>query len=414
MQTLLDLPNWETRPPSGNPSAHTFSLEPTRQLLARLGNPQQQVRFVQVAGSKGKGSVCHLLAAALQACGYRVGLYTSPHLHDLRERFRINGENIPAAEFARLQAHHAPHWQEIPELSFFEACTALAMAWFAQEAVDIAILETGLGGRYDATNVVNPVLCLITSLELEHTAILGNTLAEIAYAKGGIIKPAVPVLTVPQADSAMQVLWQIAHEQGAPFQVVETPDTPPVLHSARHWLNIALVSAALQQLRVIGFHLPTQLCQPVLVHTRLPARQEFLPGSPAYLFDVAHTIESAIDLRAFVLQLTIAKPFVLLFGVMRDKQVQAVLQALRAIPITHCVLTSANHPRAMPVSELAPIAEALAFPNLALASHLPYGLSLARQLAGKHGTILITGSFALVGTARASLLPSPKPINLLG
>jgi dihydrofolate synthase/folylpolyglutamate synthase len=404
MPTLLDLPNWETSPPSSNPTATKFSLEPTRQLLARLGNPHQRVRFVHVAGSKGKGSVCQLLAVALQACGYRVGLYTSPHLHDLRERFQINGENIPATQFARLQAQHAPHWLAIPELSFFEACTALAIDWFAQEAVDIAILETGLGGRYDATNVVTPVLSLITSLELEHTAVLGDTLAEIAYAKGGIMKPAVPVLTVPQADSALQVLMQIACEQGAPFQVVAVPDSPPTSHSTRHQLNLALASAALHHLGTNGFHLPTPLYQPILAHTRLPARQEFLPGSPTYLLDVAHTIESAIDLRAFVLQLTIAKPFILLFGVMRDKQVQAVLQALRAMPITHCVLTSANHPRAMPVSALAPIATGLAFPNLFLTSQLSYGLPLAQQLAGKHGTILITGSFALVGPARTSLL----------
>ncbi len=209
-----------------------FNLDRMRLLMARLGNPQDQYPIVHVAGTKGKGSVCALIASGLEAAGYSVGLYTSPHLLDYCERIQINDQPVSHEGLVDLVEKIKPAVAAIPKLTTFEITTALAFMYFAEQHVNAAVIEVGLGGRLDATNVVSPQVSVITSLSYDHMAVLGNTLAQIAGEKAGIIKPGVPVVSAPQKDEALQVLVRVASERNAPFTLVGRDITfEPLSHS---------------------------------------------------------------------------------------------------------------------------------------------------------------------------------------
>src|SRR5512138_76296 len=197
-----------------------FNLDRMRLLMAELENPQDHYPTVHVAGTKGKGSVCALVASGMQAAGLRVGLYTSPHLLDYAERIRIDNAPVPHEALVALVEKIKPVVERVPKLTTFEITTALAFMYFAQEHVDAAVIEVGLGGRLDATNVVFPKVSVITSLSYDHMAVLGNTLAQIAGEKAGIIKPGVPVISAPQKAEALEVLERKAEEHKAPFTLI--------------------------------------------------------------------------------------------------------------------------------------------------------------------------------------------------
>ncbi|MEO6434248.1 MAG: Mur ligase family protein, partial [Tepidisphaeraceae bacterium] len=202
-------------------TSQNFDLDRMKHLLKRLGNPQEQFKTVHVAGTKGKGSTCAMVAAMLQASGYKVGLYTSPHLVDIRERIQINGTMIPTADFARLVRMIEPIVaRSKPTPSYFDVLTAIAFKYFAEQKVQIAIIETGLGGRLDSTNVIKPEVTAITSISKDHMAQLGNTLGMIATEKGGIFKHNVPALSVLQDPDAEASLQACADKVGAPLEIV--------------------------------------------------------------------------------------------------------------------------------------------------------------------------------------------------
>src|SRR5256886_9452087 len=202
-------------------NSSTFDLNRMRHLLKKLGNPQDDFKSVHIAGTKGKGSTCHMTAAMLHACGHKTGLYTSPHLCDIRERIQINGDMIPHADFARLIRSVAPHVNRMePSPSFFDVITAIAFKYFAEQDVDIAVIETGLGGRLDSTNVIKPEVTAITSISKDHMAQLGNTLGKIATEKAGIFKHHVPALSVLQDPEAEAAIQTIATKVGAPLEIV--------------------------------------------------------------------------------------------------------------------------------------------------------------------------------------------------
>ena len=201
-------------------TAANFDLDRMRGLLKKMGNPHEAFRSVHIAGTKGKGSTCAMTAAMLQASGYKVGLYTSPHLVDIRERIVINGEMIPQADFARLVKLVEPLIAKIkPTPSYFDVLTAIAFKYFAEQGVEIAVVETGLGGRLDSTNVLKPEVTAITSISKDHMAQLGGTLAKIAEEKGGIYKAGIPALTVQQDPEVERVLKAAADKVGAPFDI---------------------------------------------------------------------------------------------------------------------------------------------------------------------------------------------------
>jgi dihydrofolate synthase/folylpolyglutamate synthase len=209
-----------------------FNLDRMRELMFELGNPQEQYPIIHVAGTKGKGSVSALCASALEAAGFRVGLYTSPHLLDYCERVQTNGRPISHAGLVELVEQMRPAVARIPKLTTFEITTALGFLYFAQQKADAAVVEVGLGGRLDATNVVTPKVSVIASLSYDHMAVLGNTLTLIAGEKAGIIKPGIPVVSAPQKDEALEVLVRIANERKASFTLIGRDVTfKPLDHS---------------------------------------------------------------------------------------------------------------------------------------------------------------------------------------
>jgi len=222
-----------------------YNLDRVRQLLALLGNPQQAFRSIHVAGTKGKGSTAAMTESILRCAGFRTGLYTSPHLHTFRERIQVSGEMISEDDVVRLVAMNQRLAGQIEGVTTFEIMTALAFTWFVEKQVDCAVVEVGLGGRLDATNVILPEVSVITSISYDHTAILGETLAQIAREKAGIIKRGVPVVTAPQAGEALAVIEEISRQNASPLIRVGRDWTwePGAIHldgqgfTARHGLE---------------------------------------------------------------------------------------------------------------------------------------------------------------------------------
>src|SRR5512136_1433936 len=197
----------------------TLSLDRVNHLLDRLGRPDQAYRAIHIAGTKGKGSTAAMIESCLRAAGYRTGFYMSPHLHTFRERMRVNNAYIAREEFAQLVDELEPHLKAVDGVTWFEVVTTLAFMFFARSQIDVAVLEVGLGGRFDATNVVTPVVSVITSLSMDHMNLLGNSIEQIAFEKAGIIKRHMPVVSAPQVPEALDVIWRVARMRGASLRV---------------------------------------------------------------------------------------------------------------------------------------------------------------------------------------------------
>jgi len=408
------------------------NIDPTRpsRLLALLDNPHQQYPAVHIAGTKGKGSVAAMCAFALRAAGLKVGLYTSPHLTEFRERFRIltpadADGRISEDELADLVTELAPAVEQIPGLTWFELVTAVAFLHFARQQVDIAVIEVGLGGRLDATNVIQPLVSVITSLSLDHTELLGHTLPEIAYEKGGIIKPGVPVVTAPQAADALDRLRQIAAERQAPLTVVGQdwrwrlldgrPQRPRLLVESSHLaaplqVELGLVGAHQQEngvtavaaLTLIQPYLPaltTAAIQQGLSEVQWPGRLQTLhqaPDQPTLLVDCAHNADSAHRLAAALGQDYHYDRLWLLLGATADKDVAAILAELLPLAPGRTAVTQSSHPRAATPERLAELAEELGYPVTAYA-HLPAALAAVWPQAAPADLICVTGSIFIVG-----------------
>src|SRR5512139_2379246 len=203
----------------------TLSLNRVNHLLDRLGRPDRAYRSIHIAGTKGKGSTAAMVESCLRAAGYRTGFYTSPHLHTFRERMCVNNQYISREEFARLVDELEPHLEVVEGVTWFEVVTTLAFLFFARAQIDVAVLEVGLGGRFDATNVVTPIVSVITSLTMDHMNLLGNTLEQIAFEKAGIIKRRVPVVSAPQVPEAADMIRRVARMRGARL-IVPSPQPP--------------------------------------------------------------------------------------------------------------------------------------------------------------------------------------------
>ena len=374
-------------------SPDKFDLGRMFELMNVLGNPEQNYPSLHIAGTKGKGSVAALCQSALQAEGYKTGLYTSPHLHDYAERIQIDGQPIPHAELVDLVGEIKPFIQSIERLTTFEITTALALVYFSLKKVDVAVVEVGLGGRLDATNVITPVVCVITSLSYDHTAILGDTLAEIAGEKAGIIKPGVPVVLAPQKEEARQVIQQVAALQNAHLVQIgidyqyslerasldrQTFRVWPVSPSAdlsqargptrasglepdrleigllgNHQVeNAATAYAALQALKQHGLHLSREALREGFARAVWPGRFEVLQRKPAVIIDSAHNRDSALKLRLTVEEYFPGEKVVLIFGASEDKDLDGMFAELMPI-VEQVVATQSYHPRAMEIEKIA-------------------------------------------------------------
>jgi dihydrofolate synthase/folylpolyglutamate synthase len=395
-------------------------------LLAGLGAPHRQYPIIHIAGTKGKGSVGAFCQATLQAAGLRTGLYSSPHLQEFRERFRIDNAMITPEMLTELLAEIKPVADGIAGLTWFELTTALGFHYFARQNVDAVVCEVGLGGRLDATNVVHPLVSVITSLSYDHTYLLGNTLAEIAREKAGIIKPGVPVVSAPQPPEAAAVLEHIATERNAPLIVVgrdwvcESGQTTRCGQSFRagpaagplrdYWtpligehqvINATVALAALDVTRRYGVNLPADAAVAGLRAVNWPGRFEIVRQQPWVILDAAHNGESAQRLsQALEALFADVNRRMMIFGAMTDKDVHSMFTIL--LPhFDHLIVTQAAHPRARTVSELAALAHEVGYAGtVEEVPAMEDAIARAQQDLPAESLILITGSVALVGEAR--------------
>ena len=406
-----------------------FDLDRMRTLLRKLGNPHEHFRSVHVAGTKGKGSTCAMVASMLRACGYKVGLYTSPHLVDIRERIQIDGEMISQAEFMRLaRTMEGIVSHSRPTPTYFDVLTAMAFKYFAEQKVDIAVVETGLGGRLDSTNVLKPEVTAITSISKDHMAQLGNTLEKIAEEKAGIFKRGIPAITAQQTPEVEAVLQRVAQKVGAPFDVcgksiefsyrfessrmlgphnricLTTPGSKfehlavPLLgeHQA---INCGLALSILDKLKNRGIAINDARAMEGLTKTQLPGRMEMVSQTPRVLVDGAHNAASLDALMRAIGQHILYDSMVVIFGCCGDKDVSGMLDRITS-GADKVIFTPVNNIRTADPEELAARYVEQYGKMAQVARSLPDALEIAYRAVSKEDLITITGSFYLVGEAK--------------
>lgn len=399
-----------------------FNLERMFALLEALGHPQRGYPVIHVAGTKGKGSTCALAAAALTAGGFRTGLYTSPHLQDFAERIQINGRPIGHAELVELVEQVKPAVAGIPRLTTFEITTALAFLYFAQQKVDAAVIEVGLGGRLDATNVVVPRISVITSLSYDHMAVLGNTLAQIAGEKAGIVKPGLPVVSAPQEAEALAVIEQTAQERGCPLTLVGRDVS---FEAGEHSLDgqsftltgaggrraafhipllgrhqIVNAATAWAALRVSGLDLDEEAIRRGFAAVRWPARFQVVRREPPVVLDSAHNADSFEKLAQTLEDYFPDRPVTLIFGSSEDKDLAGMLKALgRRLALI--LATRADHPRALAAENIVEQARQM---GMRCEAVVPVEAALARALeeAGEEGLALSAGSIFVTAEVKTA------------
>jgi dihydrofolate synthase/folylpolyglutamate synthase len=372
---------------STEPVGIKLGLDNTRRLLEATGNPGSSLGLIHVAGTNGKGSVCAMLDAALRSAGHRTGLYSSPHLIDFRERIRVDGQMISheatAAGLSRLR-DAVRDWDHLP--TFFELTTALALDHFVREGCDVAVLETGMGGRLDSTNAITPLVSVITPIAMDHTAWLGETIAQIAAEKAGIIKPGVPVVSSPQPSAAAAVIATTARQLSAPLTLVETawPGSVALAGPHQKW-NAAAAAAALQ---VSGLSCPPAAMSTGFATVKWPARFQWL--DPHTIVDGAHNLHSAEALVQTWREIFGNQKTTVIFGALQDKDYTSMLHALEPLAATFFFVPvpceRGAHPSGFP-------------PLTSVPSQVFTSLASALDCSRHTNTRLIAGSLYLAGEA---------------
>ena len=396
-------------------AAYKADIQPTVDMMAALGNPERKFKSIHVAGTNGKGSVSHFLASILQEAGYKVGLYTSPHLVDFRERIRINGEMIPQQDVVGFVEHNHDMFSRL-HLSFFEMTVGMAFDFFAKEKVDIAVIEVGMGGRLDSTNVITPLLSVITNIGLDHTQFLGYTLEKIAGEKAGIIKDGIPVVIGETQPETTPVFLATAATHHAPitfadqhYIVDDISRYTDELTGEYQKHNIATVLEAVEVLRrTTDYELKPEAVRnglaKVVTNTHLHGRWERIGLSPLTICETAHN-EPGIHAMLGKLETMRFDYLYLVYGCVNDKDYRHILQLLNAKLSTlnaqlRWYFSQPSVPRGLPVSDLQKAAaemgiEGKAYPNVKDA------IAAAQKEAGDKDLVLITGSIFLVADALA-------------
>ena len=405
----------------------TFKLDRMQQLLAKLGNPHQQIRTVHVAGTNGKGSTVAMIASMLQACGYAVGVYTSPHLVELRERIVINGQPIDRAVFADLVKQVAKAAEKASlDPTFFEVVTAVCFKYFAEQAVDIAVIEVGLGGRLDSTNVIRPEACVITSIDFDHTKLLGNTLEEIAREKAGIFKKDVPAFIFECDPAVQQAIIEVAERCGAHLRIVNKdidysarfcvtedlgPHTRVCLYSKSSRLehlpvplpgehqasNCGLALAVIDQLKSVGFDCPEDKITAGLAATRVPGRMQLVWDRPRVLVDGAHNPAAVGALMRCVGAHVPYDSMICVFGCCSDKDLPGLIDKVNLGADKVIFTRSGSNPRAADPEDLQKLFHERSGKMSQIAKSLPEALEMATRAVSREDLVCVTGSFYLVG-----------------
>lgn len=430
--------------------ADALKLGRMERMMTLLGNPHREFKSVHVAGTKGKGSTCEMTAAALEACGYTVGLYTSPHLADIRERIRLNRSKVSEGLFVELARRVAEAAGELGgedgEPTFFELITAMAFCYFADQAVDAAVIEVGLGGRLDSTNVITPSVSVITSISLDHTQILGTTVEKIAKEKAGIFKPGVPAVSAPQKASVTEVLRSEAARVGAPLKFLggeiefstrfdgaaggrgngaggsggqaghmrvsvgggEKGEMPGYEHVAvpmrgeHQSVNCGVALAALATLAEQGFRLPEEKVTAGLETVFVPGRLEVLKSSPRVVLDGAHNAESVMWLMKTLSGQMARDSMVVVFGCAADKDTEGMLREM-AGGADKVIFTRSDNARAADPKDLARRFTEMSGKMCQIAPNARAAMELAKKGVGREDLICVTGSLYLVAEVRGMM-----------
>jgi len=364
-------------------SPEKFDLKRMRAFLELLNNPQNNFKVIHVAGTKGKGSTAAMIASILSAGGYKIGFYTSPHMIDFSERIRINNVLIKHIEIANLVNQLEPIIKKVPELTTFEIITGMAFKYFSDHNVDFGVIEVGMGGRFDATNVVIPQISVITSISFDHTKVLGRTLKKIAFEKAGIIKENIPVVVSKQKASPLNEIKRIACERkarliyapdhyrvetkahsldGQTFSIKKAEDSfvdisIPLLGD--HQIDNALTAyACVEELTNLGVKIGSNAVTKGFTRIKWPGRFEIINRKPLIIIDGAHNLDSFKKLSETIRKYLPGKKIILIFGASEDKAVKSMLETIKPF-IKILIITRSEHPRAMELSRVESIAESL-------------------------------------------------------
>jgi dihydrofolate synthase/folylpolyglutamate synthase len=404
-----------------------YDLLHVEELLHRMGDPHLAARTVHIAGTKGKGSTAAMIAQVLTVSGYRTGLYTSPHLHSITERLKVDSDPISQPDFASLVAEARPHLESVNrsplcrQPTFFEVLTALAFAYFKTRQVDFQVLETGLGGRLDATNVASPQVCVITPISLDHTEVLGDSLEKIAYEKAGIIKPGSMVVVSPQPEEVDSVIRDVCREKGAKLVKVAEELTWHRVAGDFHYQsfviegkmgsrcftipllgdyqidNAATAVVALEGLASLGFEISDASIGEGLAKTYWPGRFQIVGCQPTVLVDGAHNVASATKLVENIKERFHYNELFLIMGISCDKDVSGVVKEL-ALLSPKAVVTRSPHPRSA-----SPLVLASEFAKRSIGAdivdNVPQALTQILSRANNDDLICVTGSLFVVAEA---------------
>lgn len=414
--------------------AHTnFDLKRIIDLLELMGNPQSAFPIIHIAGTKGKGSTAAIMESVLQKAGYKVGLFTSPYLFDFCEQIQINGKPISEVELTNKVAGIKPLLEVVKGITTFEAVTAIGFQFFKEQKVDFAVIEAGLGGRTDATNVVEPLISIITSISFDHTGMLGNTIKEIADHKAGIIKRGRPVVIAPQGYSeAQNQIENTALRLGSEFIFVdETVDYSEITHSlegqiikmqfkenptdwngdynlpllGKHQLdNVATALTTLREINKYGYHITIDQVKAGLKKVKWPCRFEVVSKKPLIILDGAHNVDSVIKLKQTITDYLAGRKIILIFGVSADKDISGMLDIL--LPgVQNVIFTKSEHPRAADPAKLVELVNLKTVPYASVET-ISDALVLAENLADNKSVIVVTGSLFIAAQARTIILNS--------
>jgi dihydrofolate synthase/folylpolyglutamate synthase len=404
-----------------------LELETIQNILARLGHPEKKHPCVHVAGTNGKGSTATYIASILQAAGFKTGIYTSPHLVRFNERICINGQMISDPDV--VAAYEAVTAADTGDrhATFFEIATAMAFFHFARKKVDWAVIETGMGGRFDATNIIEPSLGVITNLSIEHTQYLGTTIPALATEKGGIIKPETPLVTSVHQPSGIRILKQIAKEKNAPlyqykqdFFVRKTPGRPTVTYRGLN-LHIPTITPPLpgdHQKENLGmalaacelifhkykkndprYHLTPDLVRQGLAGTRWPGRLEVIQQNPLVILDGAHNLKASQVLARYLSTILADRKLTLVIGILDDKPYEAMLKNL--LSVAHrVIITRAKIDRSLPTPVLAAAAKKIFNGPIQVIEKVSEAVSHAISSTSEKDAVCIAGSLYVAGEAK--------------
>lgn len=421
-------------------SLENFDLRRTENLLDALGSPHKNLKLLHIAGTKGKGSTAHIARSLLTGCGFRTGCFTSPHLVNLEERITIDGRLIDREDVRILTRRMRPYVDNIRSVApsesptFFELMTGLGMLAFVEKAVDFAVIEVGMGGRLDSTNVITPLVSVITRIDFDHVKRLGPTLGKIAGEKAGIIKPGVPLVCARQQPEALEVILNIAEKRGAQVHLlgrdfhissVETTleDSKPgcifdMESPAHSYKQLALpmlgehqaenAALAIRGVELMGdacgFTLTPDSARNSLLQAKIPARIEIIPGEPLIILDGGHNLAAVSSLVSTLKKHLAGKRIIFVFGVAADKDVPGILRCL--LPLTHRIIfTRSDSPRAVPPDELLSIFQSMSQIEAEAEEDAAIALQKARNIAKYDDVVCVTGSLYLAGNIRPSVMP---------